>query len=178
MLDLLASTLAAAALSETKRPNTPPPTPDVILARLGLTAQLYAKPVQFSAGTLVTPRADGNMTNAGDPHVVIEILGGCAPGDGLTWSPPVVLRDERVPLDKATSSGFGRVLDMRVAVMKGGAVLTFLVESQDLEAWTPAHEEAWRAKLAKEAAGPQPITLSEAISALRDRAAGKEVRAE
>lgn len=180
MLDFLARAAMAGALSsEGRKAPKVKPDADALLARLSLTSRLYAEPCPFRVGELVTPRADGKTNGSGDPHVVIEVLvDGLVPVEGLSWSPPIVLREPTAAADATSSIQYGQVLDMRVARHIDGNVAAYVVESQDFEAWTPAHEEAWRAKLAAAAAGPQPLTLAEAVSSLRDRAAGKEVRAE
>lgn len=172
----------AAATSSSKAPKLDA---DGILARLSLTAKLYAEPTPFKVDELVTPRTDGKANGAGEPHVVIEILDGShddplpgVTGEPCSWSPPIVLREPSAKADATSSPQYGQVLDMRIATQVAGKFAAYVVESQDFEAWTPAHEEAWRTKLAAAAAAPQPLTLTEAVAALRDRAAGKEVKAE
>lgn len=158
--------------------------PDVILARLALTAKIYDEPCPFRPGQLVTPRPDGKTIGAGSPHVVIEVFDGETPLPGRdearSWSAPIVLREPTADVRGTASVQFGQVLDMRVATYtEGGAsVGAYVVESQDFEAWTPEHEAAWRDRLAKVAAGPKPLSLAEVIAELRDRAAGKEVKAD
>ncbi|MET7242927.1 hypothetical protein ABZT49_06120 [Methylobacterium sp. EM32] len=180
MLDFLARAAMAGALSsEDRKAPKAKLDADAILARLSLTSRLYAEPCPFRIGDLVTPRADSKAKGAGEPHVVIEVLSGeMFPTGGQWWSPPIVLREPTADVSATSSSQYGQVLDIRVARMSEGAALAYVVESQDFEAWTPGHEEAWRAKLATAAAGPQPLTLAEAVSSLRDRAAGKEVKAD
>lgn len=178
MLDLLAAAAKTAA-SEARKASMPKLDADTILARLSLTSRLYAEPCPFRIGELVTPRADSKAKGVGEPHVVIEVLSGALfPAEGQSWSPPIVLREPTADAGTTGSNQYGQVLDMRVACMRSGVTLAYVVESQDFEAWTPAHEEAWRAKLAAAAAGPQSLTLAEAVSSLRDRAAGKEVKAD
>ena len=181
MLDkLFASALGRAA--EAATPTTNKVDPDALLARLALTAKLYAEPTPFRAGELVTPRADGIAKGAGEPNIVVEVLSGSDPIPGIDetppWSAPIVLREPTVDVTTTASNAYGRVLDLRVACLMDGKISAYVVESQDFEAWTPEHETAWRAKLAAAEAGPQPISLSDAIADLRNRAAGKEVKAE
>ncbi|ARO54127.1 hypothetical protein B2G69_08185 [Methylorubrum zatmanii] len=177
---LLASALGKAAESTTSALKKVDP--DALLARLVLTAKLYAEPTPFRAGDLVTPRADGIAKGAGTPSIVIEVLSSGDPIPGIddtpSWSAPIVLREPSTDVKATASNAYGRVLDLRVACLIDGSICTHVVESQDFEAWTPEHETAWHAKLAAAEAGPKPLSLTEAVAALRDRAAGKEVKAE
>ena len=157
-----------AAISRAPSASKAPADPDAILARLKLASELYDVGNPFEEGALITPRADANIKGAGEPCIVVE---------DLSYE-PVLLRNPLANLDDASSQLFGRKLDLRYTRIVNGTVHSFLGESQDFEAWTPEHEAAWRAKLAEKEATPQPLSLPEIISALRDRAAGREVKAE
>jgi len=147
--------------------------PDAILHRITDAVELYASWPTFSVGDLVTPRTDSTMKGAGEPHAVVEILD--SPDSGNS---PIFLRSPGTMPEQTASNSFGRILNMRVVRSADGMVAAFMVEAAEFERWTPEHDAAWREKLAKVAAGPQPMTLTGAVADLRDRAAGKEVRAE
>ncbi|MCJ2015584.1 hypothetical protein [Methylobacterium sp. J-076] len=147
--------------------------PDDILKRITGAVERYAEWPPFSVGDLVTPRANSAMKGAGEPHAVVEIL-----DDTGGRNSAVFVRSAQISPEQTYSNAYGRILNMRVIRSIDSHVAAHLVEAADFEAWTPEHEAAWREKLTKAAAGPQPMTLTEAVADLRDRAAGKEVRAE
>lgn len=183
MLDKLLASLSqsvdVAAVSSAKKVD-----PDAVLARLSLASTLYDGTCPFYRGQLVTPRADGPVKGAGEPCVVVEVLDGDQdaiplPGEaGSENRGPVILRSTTASSEDVGGNGYGRILNMRIAKFRDELCLAVMAESADFVAWTPEHEAAWRAKLAAAQASPKALSLTEAIAALRDRAAGKEVKAE
>lgn len=171
MLDLLSAALRNVVVQGDVTGSPPkakslPLDADAVLARLRKQRRLYEDACPFSVGDLITPRADSDLVGSGDPAIVIEVLAN-----------PVELRAPDAGSGEVTHQAFGKRLDIRWSMCRGGTVISWLAESQAFEAWTPAHEAAWRAKLDEATAGPKPLTLPEIIGELRDRAAGKEVKA-
>lgn len=120
-LDDLRSLLSSGSSDqEDKKPSRPLPEAQV----MELTDYLsrYKKPCPFKVGDLVTPRANSFMRNAGDPHIVIEVL-----------SMPRRIWDDKEP----SSMINGMILDMRIAMINdGGSLVSFTVSSVDFQSWS------------------------------------------
>ncbi|GBU17021.1 MULTISPECIES: hypothetical protein [Methylobacterium] len=174
MLSSLLSSLGSSlppALMEARAADKPEPIKldaDGILARFAKAAEEYGY-CPFAVGDIVVQRPDAPLKGPGEPCVVLEVL-----------YEPIRIQTATNPED-AGSSAFGRVLDIRYGVHRNGVLQACMGESFNFEAWTPEHETAWREKLAKEAAKPEPakaLTLQEMVAELRDRHAGRERKPE
>lgn len=86
-------------------------------------AQRYAefmKGCPFKAGELVTPRKDGDVRGAGDPHIVLEVRS--TPEPHFT--------------DDPSSNDSGKRMDMRVSSFVGSKIIPHWVESLQFEPYS------------------------------------------
>lgn len=98
----------------------PKPLPEATCATLREVAARYARTNPFKAGDLVTPCAAGDMKNAGEPHIVLEV------------------RDRPEPnfaIGSPTNNAYGQRCDVRVAGAYSAGVASFWAESWQFETY-------------------------------------------
>lgn len=103
----------------------PLPLPEVQVLTLREVYARYAEGCTFKPGDIVTPREGYAVKGAGVPHIVLSV--------GLYPAPPIWPADPT----SASSSTFGKRLDMRVAALnaESGRMFANWVESWEFEAW-------------------------------------------
>ena len=104
----------------------------------------YQQGCPFEPGDLVMPRKNSNVVGHGKPHKVLEVregewvfLGADEKGEhGARGKPDPIWTNE------TSSTDFGRRVDMRVATIRRGHVVTHWVESVDFEPYRAVEMEA------------------------------------
>lgn len=110
----------------------PAPLPEAAVASLRETCDRYVKGNPFKVGDLVTARKGFNLGFAGDPHIVVELV-----GDAMA-PPPRFVGDESAH----GKSSYGARLDMRVAHISRGALVMHWSESWQYEPYALPGEAA------------------------------------
>lgn len=107
------------------KPEAPRPLPEAIIANLREVQARYAEPCPFKPGDIVTPRAGSSLRNAGEPHIILEVL----------ETPHITLARDYDPTISGSSS-FGQRLDVRFAALYGENYAPFWGESWMFETYT------------------------------------------
>jgi hypothetical protein len=109
-----------------QKPNEKPaPAPEAAIETLREICGVYRSGNPFRPGNLVTPRPYSHIGYSGRPHIVLETRDA---------EPFFELADDQ---SDVFSPAFGMKFDIRIAYFDGEQVLTYWVESWQLEAYKP-----------------------------------------
>lgn len=104
--------------------ESPRPLPEAQIEVLREINERYQAGCPFKTGDLVTPRDGYNLRQAGEPHIVIQVL--------------VEPAQNFADASESGSHRFARRIDMRVASLAQGEYTAHWVESWTFEAYTGA----------------------------------------
>ena len=124
----MGSSILTELLSDAARDRSDKPDilPEAAVAELQLTYQAFSRPNPYRPADLVTPRSNAGVRGAGKPHIVLEILD----EPRRLWIADGVR--------EVLSSGFGTLVDMRVAEISDTGVSAFWVESWRFDTYQAA----------------------------------------